>query len=132
MINDEDTLRRIFEHQGPASMRAGDIDGYITLWAGPDPIWCPQDRADVRGLDAIRVAVGALFAEYHFTPAFTADTVVAHGSHGYVTGTARLELRRKDDQRVSTLRTREVWLFVRDAGEWKINCMVFNHKPAPD
>jgi hypothetical protein len=24
------------------------------------------------------------------------------------------------------------WLFVRDAGEWKINCMVLNHKPAPD
>lgn len=131
MASDKDTLRRIFEEQGPAQMRAGDIDGYIKLWAGPDPMWCPQDIADVRGLDAIRAAVGALFAEYDFTPAFTADGVVAQGSHGYVTGTARLGLRRKNDQRVSTLCTREVWLFVREAGEWKINGMVFNHKPTP-
>jgi ketosteroid isomerase-like protein len=131
MVSDEDTLRRIFEQQGPATMRDADIDGYIKLWAGSDPIWCPQDIADVRGLDAIRAAVAALFAEYDFTPTFTADTVAAFGWHGYVTGTARLDLRRKNDQRRSTVYTREVWLFGREAGQWKINGMVFNHKPAP-
>jgi hypothetical protein len=25
----------------------------------------------------------------------------------------------------------EVWLFGREAGQWKINCIVFNHKPTP-
>jgi ketosteroid isomerase-like protein len=131
MVSDEDTLRRIFEQQGPATMRDADIDGYIKLWAGPDPIWCPQDIPDVRGLDAIRAAVAALFAEYDFTPTVTADTVAAFGSHGHVTGTARLDLRRKNDHSRSTVYTREVWLFGREAGQWKINCMVFNHKPAP-
>jgi ketosteroid isomerase-like protein len=130
MASDEDTLRKIFEEQLPAHVQAGDADGYISLWGGPDPLWCPQDVADVRGFEAIRAAVASLLDDYDITPSFTADAVVAVGSHGYVRGTSREELRPKNDQTVSILWTREVWLFVREAGDWKINCMVFNHKPA--
>jgi ketosteroid isomerase-like protein len=132
MSSDEDALRRIFEDQLPASVRAGDADAYIGLWGGPDPMWCPQDVADVCGLEAIHAAVSALFAEYNIAAAFTADAVVAIGSHGYVRGTSEEQLRAKNEQTVSTTYTREVWLFVQEAGEWKINCMVFNHKPAPN
>jgi ketosteroid isomerase-like protein len=131
MASDEDTLRRIFEEQLPACIRAADADAYIGLWGGLDPMWCPQDTADVCGLDAIRAAVAALFAEYEIAGTFNADAVVAVGSRGYVLGTSQEQLRRKDDQSLSTLWTREIWLFVAEAGEWKINCMVFNHKPTP-
>jgi ketosteroid isomerase-like protein len=130
MADDEDALRRIFEEQLPACIRSGDADCYIRLWGGADPMWCPQDVADVRGLDAIHAAVTALFAEYEITGVFTADAVGVLGSRGYVRGTSEEQLRAKNHQSVSTITTREVWLLSREAGEWKINCMVFNHKPA--
>lgn len=131
MADDEDTLRRIFEEQLPACIRAGDAGGYIRLWGGPDPMWCPQDVADVRGLDAIHAAVTVLFADFEITGVFTADEVAAIGSRGYVRGTSEEQLRAKSGDTVSTLWTREVWLFVHEGDEWKVNCMIFNHKPGP-
>jgi ketosteroid isomerase-like protein len=131
MTSDEDTLRRIFEVDGPQTMHDGDVEAYIGLWGGPDPMWSPQDVADVRGVPAIRAAVGALFAAYDFSTAFTADAVAVLGSRGYVRGMARLQLTAKKGGRVSVQWTREIWLFVQEAGGWKINGMIFNHKPAP-
>jgi hypothetical protein len=61
MASDEDTLRRMFDEQQPATMRAGDVEAPIGLRVVPDPVWCPQAVADVCGLEAIRTAVGALF-----------------------------------------------------------------------
>jgi hypothetical protein len=34
MSSDDDVLRRIFEEELPAHVRAGDADGYISLWGG--------------------------------------------------------------------------------------------------
>lgn len=97
--------------------------------ARPDVVSARRGRR--AGLPAIRAAVGKLFAEYEFTTAFTADAVAVLGSRGHVRGMARLQLAAKTDGRVVVQWTREIWLFVADRGTWKINGMIFNHKPAP-
>ena len=131
MSSDDETLRRIFEEELPAHVRAGDADGYISLWGGDDCLWCPQDGADVRGRDAIHQAVATLLSQVDIDPSFSADEARAIGTHGYVLGTSAERLRPKDGSPESTLYTREVWLFVNEEGDWRIRCMVFNHKPGP-
>jgi ketosteroid isomerase-like protein len=131
MSDDADTIRRIFEQELPAHIRAGDADGYISLWGGDDCLWCPQDSPDVFGRAAIHQAVADLLASVEIDPTFVADEAHAYDAHGYVLGTTSEKMRPRDGSPPSVLYTRELWQFVKDDGQWKIRCMVFNHKPAP-
>jgi hypothetical protein len=54
------------------------------------------------------------------------------GVHGFfLFGTRVLFASHMPMFRVSVQWTREIWPFVEEAGGWKINGMIFNHKPAP-
>lgn len=52
--SDENAIAKIFEEELPAQIRAGNVDGYVSLWGGADPMWFLQDAADAKGIHAIR------------------------------------------------------------------------------
>jgi hypothetical protein len=128
---DEKTLTAIFEVELPGRVRAADIDGYMSLWGGTDPMWCLPDHPDAYGLDAIRTGVSALLAEDAIDATFTADSAVALGDRGYVNGTSRELVTPTNGGPATIVYTREIWLFVREDDAWKINCIVFKHSPPP-
>jgi ketosteroid isomerase-like protein len=128
---DEKTLTSIFEVELPARVRAADVDGYMSLWGGADPMWCIPDQPDAHGLDAIRAGVSALLAEDAIDATFTADAAVVLADRGYVNGTSRELVMPRNGGPTTIVYTREIWLFIRDAGTWKINCIVFKHSPPP-
>jgi ketosteroid isomerase-like protein len=127
---DAEALTRIFEEELPAMVRSGDVDGYMSLWGGENCLWCPQDVPDARGTGQIHEAVAALFAQFTIAPSFKADEAAAFASKGYVLGTSTEKIQPKDGGPSTVLNTRELWLFVNEDVGWKINCMVFNHKPS--
>jgi len=65
MASDEDTapadLRRAAAGYYAGRRRRSPYRAAGRPWAVPDPMWCPQDVADVCGLEAIHTTVGALF-----------------------------------------------------------------------
>jgi ketosteroid isomerase-like protein len=128
---DEKTLTTIFEVELPDRVRAGDVDGYMNLWGGADPMWCLPDQPDAHGLVAIRSGVSALLTEDAIDATFTADSAVALGDRGYVNGTSRELVTPKNGDPATIVYTREIWLFVKELDSWKINCIVFKHSPPP-
>jgi ketosteroid isomerase-like protein len=127
---DEAAITGIFVQELPSMVRAGDVDGYMGLWGGGNCRWCPQDVPDARGTGEIREAVASLFAQFTIDPSFEADEAAACESKGYVLGTSTERLQPKGGGPSTVLNTRELWLFVKEEAGWKINCMVFNHKPS--
>lgn len=67
---------------------------------------------------------------YKIDGRFHADQAVAMGDRGFVNGTSAENIQPTDGSPAYVLNTREIWLFVKEVGGWKINCIVFNHKPS--
>ncbi|GAA2399611.1 hypothetical protein GCM10010191_03350 [Actinomadura vinacea] len=126
---DETEIRRIFQEELPAYVRASDITGYMSLW-DEDCMWCPPDLPERRGKDEIRKGVSDFLAEYEIDPTFHAEEIKVVEQYGYVCGTSYEEVRPREGGPSKTVRSREIWLLRRADGDWKIARIIFNHQPA--
>src|SRR5688500_17958893 len=97
---DEDQIRRIFEEEMPARVRANDIAGYVSHFAD-DAVWCPSNAVDRYGPIEIAEGLTATLANVNIDPLFTADEVKVMGDFGYVFGGSKETLHPKDGSATS-------------------------------
>jgi uncharacterized protein (TIGR02246 family) len=128
MSDDERAVTAIFEELLPAFVRAGDVAGYVSLFAD-DCMWCPPDRPDQTGKAEIEAAVGALLGEFTVAPRFHADEVKVIERYAFVNGTSREIITPRAGGPQTIVDTREFWLLVKRHDEWKITRLIFNDKP---
>jgi uncharacterized protein (TIGR02246 family) len=126
---DEDRLRTIFEEEMPACVRANDIPGYVSHFAD-EAVWCPSNAVDRYGPIQIAEGLTAALANLTIDPLFTADEVTVMGDFGYVFGRSKETLHPKDGSPTSVVDSRELWLFRKRDGAWKIYRMIWNFKPS--
>jgi ketosteroid isomerase-like protein len=129
---DEDTLKKIFEEVQPANVRRRDVGGYISMLTD-DIIWCPPNALDRYGKEQVAEGLTAMYATLSFDPTFTADEVKVYGrrSFGYVLGRAAILIYPVDGSKPTLAHSRELWLFRKEGGDWKLERMTWNIKPEP-
>ena len=123
-------LRLMIERDYAAAARNGDPDAYASLYA-EDAVWCPPDRPDAYGPEAIRVAEAPVFETVELDPSIEATEVreLVPGI-GLVLGMAKVTVKTKATGETSDLLFRAFWLLEQEAGEWKITRQIWNQKPA--
>src|SRR5262245_54974771 len=100
-------ITRIFEQVLPSYVQAHDVAAYVTLYL-PDGAWCPPNRADCLGTDAIFAGVTALLTGVNVDPHFVADEAYVNGSDGYVFGRSTLEITPQGGGQTTTVYNREL------------------------
>jgi ketosteroid isomerase-like protein len=126
---DEAAIRNIFVNVLPSMVKARNIQGYAGLFA-EDAVWCPPNAIDRTGPAQIAVGVSEVLANDNFDPTFYADDVQATPEFGYVFGRSKELITPIGGGQTTTAYSRELWVFRKISGEWKIYRMIWNLRPA--
>ncbi len=125
---DEAALKKIFEEVMPSNVRMRDVAGYLSLLTD-DIIWCPANGADRFGVADVAEGYTAMLATLSFYPTFTADEIKVFGSFGYVLGRAAIKIYPVNGDPPTLAHSRELWMFRKERGQWKMSWMIWNIKP---
>jgi uncharacterized protein (TIGR02246 family) len=128
-IDAKDELKEIFEELVPEKIRTGDVAGYASFFTR-DATWSPPSQPEEDGPANIQAALAALLAQESINPHFTARDIEVCADGGYVFGDNTAIVTPTNGDPSSVAHTRELWVFRRESGAWKIHHMIWNLRPA--
>lgn len=130
---DVEELRRMFEVELPAAVRARDVEAYASHFA-EEAVWCPPDVAEGHNPAEIAKGFAGLIANVNVDPVFTTHDIVVKGKDAHLFGRGLLTIYPLDGGPSSVDHSRELRIFRKEQGVWKITYMMWNSdptKPAP-
>ena len=124
---DQAEIRDIFVRVLPSKVRARDTQGYASLFA-EDAVWCPPNAIDRTGPEQIALGVSEVLGGNNFDPTFFVDEIQVRDEFGYVFGRSKELITPIGGGTTTTAFSRELWIFRKVSGKWKIYRMIWNLK----
>ena len=114
-----------------ASLNAGDIDRWVTLWTD-DGVQMPPDEPPVIGKEKIRARNSAVLQKFNFDIGITNQELRTAGDWAYSRGVYRATLTPKQGGTPIAIDGKYMTILARQGdGSWKIHRDIFNSNGAP-
>ena len=107
------------------ALNASDVDAVLELYA-PDGVFMPSSAPTAEGADQVRASYEFVFSTIQLAIGFSIDEIEVHGDLAFArtgsTGTVRILA----DGTSAPEENRELFIFEKQRGEWKIARYMFN------
>ena len=128
--NEETAVAALWEEYS-ASLNAGDLDRWLSLWT-EDGVQMPPDEPSVVGKQSIRVRNQSVLDAFTFDITITNQEVVAVGDLAYSRGVYEATLTPKQGGETISIDGKYMTILRRQSdGSWKIHRDIFNSNVAP-
>lgn len=129
MNNDTHEIQDVLDRYATA-LRTADASLAASVYA-ESGVFYPYNLPTATGPDELLTSYSAIFNTIKLDVAFTVHEIVVDGELAFATTTSSGTVTVLADQSSSAEHNREVFVFVRTNGEWKIGRYMFNKATAP-
>jgi len=121
---DRREIRTVLDRYEEA-LNASDVDAVLALYAD-DGVFMPSSAPTAVGIDSVRAAYEHVFATIKLNIAFTVEEIVADGSIAFAVTGSKGSVTILADGASSPEENRELFVFRKEDGVWKIARYMFN------
>ncbi len=107
------------------ALNASDVDAVIELYAD-DGVFMPSSAPTAVGIESVRAAYEHVFTTIKLNIAFTVEEIVADGSIAFARTGSKGSVTVLADGTTAPEENRELFIFQREDGVWKIARYMFN------
>ncbi len=107
------------------ALNASDVDAVLELYAD-DGVFMPSSAPTAVGIEGVRGAYGYVFTLIKLNVAFTVEEIVADGSVAFARTGSKGSVTVLADGSTAPEENRELFVFQKDDGVWKIARYMFN------
>ncbi len=107
------------------ALNASDVDAVLELYA-PDGVFMPSSAPTAEGADQVRASYEFVFSTIQLAIGFSIDEIEVHGDLAFARTGSNGTVRILADGSSAPEENRELFVFERHRGEWKIARYMFN------
>ncbi len=107
------------------ALNASDVDAVLELYAD-DGVFMPSSAPTAVGIESVRAAYEHVFTTIKLNIAFTVEELVADGSTAFARTRSKGSVTVLADGTTAPEENRELFVFQKEDGVWKIACYMFN------
>ncbi len=121
---DRDEIQTVLDRYEKA-LNASDVDAVLELYAD-DGVFMPSSAPTAVGIESVRAAYEHVFTMIKLNIAFTVEEIVADGSIAFARTGSKGSVTILADEKTVPEENRELFIFQKKAGVWKIARYMFN------
>ncbi len=121
---DEKEIQKVLDSYEKA-LNASDVDAVIKLYAD-DGVFMPSSAPTAVGIESVRAAYKHVFTTIKLKIAFTVDEIVADGSIAFARTGSKGSVTVLANDKTAPEENRELFVFQKKDGVWKIARYMFN------
>ena len=122
--HDEQQIATLLDRYETA-LNASDVDAVLELYA-PDGVFMPSSAPTAEGADQVRASYEFVFSTIQLAIRFSIDEIEVHGDLAFARTGSNGTVRILADGSSAPEENRELFVFERHRGEWKIARYMFN------
>ncbi len=107
------------------ALNASDVDAVVELYA-PDGVFMPSSAPTAEGADQVRASYEFVFSTIQLAIQFSIDEIEVHGDLAFARTSSKGTVKILADGTSAPEENRELFVFEKQRGEWKIARYMFN------
>ncbi len=107
------------------ALNASDVDAVVELYA-PDAVFMPSSAPTAQGVEQVRASYEFVFSTIQLAIRFSIDEIEVHGDLAFARTGSKGTVRILADGSSASEENRELFVFEKHRGEWKIARYMFN------